>query len=142
MLDLGDALDHPVADLPPCDRKRAELARGLAAEPRLLLVDAPMAGLHRDDAAALVKRLSRLPKRVGVTVVLFEHHVHTVADDCDHVVVLDAGRKIAAGTAAEVTKHPEVVSAYLGGSAPADAESRRGKLIRLVAARRRAGAGA
>jgi branched-chain amino acid transport system ATP-binding protein len=96
--------------------KRLEIARALAAEPRLLLLDEPAAGLN----PAETREIDELIKRVaaaGTTVVLVEHDMKLVMGISDHVVVLDYGRRLAEGTAAEVRANPDVVRAYLGASA-------------------------
>ena len=95
-------------------QKRVELARALAAEPRLLLLDEPMAGMNAEEKAALAGFIADANAQFGVTVVLIEHDIGVVMDLADHVVVLDYGRKIADGTPAEVRTHPDVLAAYLG----------------------------
>jgi branched-chain amino acid transport system ATP-binding protein len=124
-LDLGEVLARRVSDLPLGTRKRVELARALAADPKLLLLDEPAAGLGHEDVAALMTLVRRLRDARGVAVLLVEHHMHVVMGICDRVVVLDFGRKIAEGTPREVQAHPEVVRAYLGAPACARAPTGR-----------------
>ncbi|NLA34685.1 MAG: ABC transporter ATP-binding protein [Actinobacteria bacterium] len=94
-------------------RHLVALARALVARPRLLLLDEPAAGLDENESATLAATLRRLPER-GITVLLVEHDMSLVFGVCDRVHVLDLGRRIASGTAAEVRANPLVVDAYLG----------------------------
>jgi len=111
---LASIVGRIVADLPLGLRKRVELARALAGQPRLLLLDEPAAGLIQEEVTTLGRLIRDLCDRLGVTVLLVEHHINLVMSVCDKVVVLDFGRKIAEGTPAEIRVHPEVVRAYLG----------------------------
>jgi branched-chain amino acid transport system ATP-binding protein len=98
-------------------QKRIALARALVAEPRLLMLDEPAGGLGEEDMGALGELIDRL--RGTTTVVLVEHHMDLVMSVCDRVVVLDFGRRIAAGTPSEVQADPQVLDAYLGVEADA-----------------------
>jgi branched-chain amino acid transport system ATP-binding protein len=96
--------------------KRLEIARALAAKPSLLLLDEPAAGLNHTETAE-IEALIRKVADAGVTVVLVEHDMKLVMNLSDHILVLDYGKKLAEGTAAEVRANPDVIAAYLGASA-------------------------
>jgi ABC-type branched-subunit amino acid transport system ATPase component len=111
----GD-LAHPAADLPHVDRRLIEIARALATSPAVLLLDEPAAGLSREDKARLGELLQRIAVS-GIAVVLVEHDMALVMGISHHVVVIDAGARIAAGTPAEVQQSEAVKKAYLGEGA-------------------------
>jgi branched-chain amino acid transport system ATP-binding protein len=106
-------------DLPFGIQKRVELGRALAADPRLLLLDEPAAGLNHEELSDLGDLIRDIRDRLGITVLLVEHHMSLVMSVSDKVVALNFGRKIAEGTPAEIQRHPDVIAAYLG--TPADA---------------------
>ncbi|MEZ5652692.1 MAG: ABC transporter ATP-binding protein [Burkholderiaceae bacterium] len=120
MMHLTDVADRAVGDLPFGLQKRVELARALAAEPKLLLLDEPAAGLNHEELEDLGTNILRVRDELGITVLLVEHHMSLVMKVSDHIVVLNFGAKIAEGTPAQIQSHPEVIAAYLG--APADNE--------------------
>lgn len=106
--------DTVVGTLPYGLQKRVELARALAAEPRLLLLDEPMAGMNAEEKHAMAGYVLDANEHFGVTIVLIEHDVGVVMGLSDHVVVLDYGKKIADGRPDAVRTHPDVLAAYLG----------------------------
>ncbi len=116
---LGNYLDAEADSLPYGGLKRLEIARALAAEPKLLLLDEPAAGCNpreTQEIDALIKRVADS----GITILLVEHDMRLVMGISDHIVVLDYGAKLAEGTADQVRQNPDVVAAYLGAQAAED----------------------
>ena len=110
---LSDYAEETVDALPYGLRKRVDLVRALLAEPQILLLDEPAAGLNPSETDELMRELKTVARK-GVTLLVVEHDMHFVRNLCERVVVLNFGEKVAEGTMEEVEKDPKVQSAYLG----------------------------
>ena len=114
---IGWRFDTPARSLSYANRRRLELARAMASDPKLLLLDEPTAGMNPRETQELTELIQRLRDEIGVTIVLIEHDMRVVKGVSERVVVLDYGQKIAEGPYAAVASNDRVIEAYLGRTA-------------------------
>jgi len=114
LVGLADKADRLPKDLPQIEMRKLELARAMAAEPRLLIADEAMAGLSHQEVDDILALLVRLNEEQGITIILIEHIMRAVLSFSQRLVVLVAGRKIADGDPQDVVRQDDVVAAYLG----------------------------
>lgn len=114
VFDLDNEADYLAGNLPYGKQRKLEIARGLATNPKLLLLDEPAAGMNPNETAELMDTIQLVRKQYGITILLIEHDMKLVTGICEKILVLNFGTELASGTPEEVLNDPEVITAYLG----------------------------
>ncbi|SET46749.1 amino acid/amide ABC transporter ATP-binding protein 1, HAAT family (TC 3.A.1.4.-) [Natronincola peptidivorans] len=114
IMELTDRKDVVAANLPYGLQRRLEIARALALQPKLLLLDEPAAGMNPDETIKLMRLIQQIRDEFNLTLLVIEHHMDLIMGICDKVVVLNFGKKLAEGTTQEIQTNPKVIEAYLG----------------------------
>lgn len=122
MLGLRAELDLPVKSMPYGIQKRIEMARALASNPYLIMLDEPVAGCNEEETNALVKIIEYINQKLNITILLVEHDMSMVMKVCHYIYVLNFGKNLYDGTPEEVQCNPEVIAAYLGGDDATDTQ--------------------
>ena len=115
IFNLDHVAEEPATSLPYGSQRRLEIARALATEPKLLLLDEPAAGMNPQESLELMRLIRWLRDEMKLTILLVEHNMKVVMGICETIQVIDYGEEIAIGTPSEIQKNPEVIEAYLGG---------------------------
>jgi len=114
LVGIADRADQAAGTLPYGHQRRVEIARALALEPELLLLDEPAAGMNAEEVEGLNATIKRITAELGITIVVIEHHMELVMEICPRIVCMNFGAKIAEGSPQEIQNHPGVLAAYLG----------------------------
>lgn len=116
MVNLQEYAEQEASTLPYGLQRRLEIARAIAADPKVMLLDEPAAGMNADECTDLIYMIRRIHQKLGFTILLIEHHMNVVMDLCrnDRIVVLNLGEILAEGTPKEIQENPDVINAYLG----------------------------
>lgn len=112
---LADKAEERANSLPYGHQRKLEIARAMALDPKLLLLDEPAAGMNEEESLELVSFVLQIQEKFHITILMIEHHMDVVSNLCDHVTVLNFGKTICVGTPDEVKNDPQVIKAYLGG---------------------------
>ena len=116
VFDLDGEADYKASNLPYGKQRKLEIARALATNPKLLLLDEPAAGMNPQETLELTQFIGRIRDEFGLTIFMIEHHMDLVMEISDRIYVLDFGKPIAEGTPEEIRNNPRVIEAYLGGA--------------------------
>lgn len=111
---LADLAQEKATSLPYGKQRRLEIARALATQPQMILLDEPAAGMNPQESLDLMEFIAKIRAEFGLTVLMIEHHMEVVMGICEHIVVLDHGETIAQGTPTEIQNNQQVIEAYLG----------------------------
>jgi ABC-type branched-subunit amino acid transport system ATPase component len=114
LVNLADVAESRSRDLPYGKQRRLEIARALATQPKLLLLDEPAAGMNPQEKMELLEMVRKIRDELSITVLVIEHDMKFVMNLCERILVLDHGEEIAQGPPSEIRNDPKVIAAYLG----------------------------